>query len=180
MSARKKIRVGVVGFGWMGQAHTRSILRIPTLFPEREFDAELVMISDNMASRVDQAVADFGFGHGSVDWNDLIANDDIDVVVICAPNMLHEPIAIAAAEAGKHVFCEKPIATDLAETVEAINACNEAGVKLMIGLQRRFDPNFLRVKTAIQDKEVGNTIIVRHIIDVLFVGRGLNLASHIM
>ena len=80
MSARKKIRVGVVGFGWMGQAHTRSILRIPTLFPEREFDAELVMISDNMASRVDQAVADFGFGHGSVDWNDLIANDDIDVV----------------------------------------------------------------------------------------------------
>ena len=109
VSARKKIRVGVVGFGWMGQAHTRSILRIPTLFPEREFDAELVMISDNMASRVDQAVADFGFGHGSVDWNDLIANDDIDVVVICAPNMLHEPIAIAAAEAGKHVFCEKPV-----------------------------------------------------------------------
>ena len=54
----------------------------PDLFPERKFDAELAMISDNMASRVDQAVADFGFGHGSVDWNDLIANDDIDVVVI--------------------------------------------------------------------------------------------------
>ena len=117
VSARKKIRVGVVGFGWMGQAHTRSILRIPTLFPEREFDAELVMISDNMASRVDQAVADFGFGHGSVDWNDLIANDDIDVVVICAPNMLHEPIAIAAAEAGKHVFCEKPVGGTPEQTV---------------------------------------------------------------
>ena len=79
VSARKKIRVGVVGFGWMGQAHTRSILRIPTLFPEREFDAELVMISDNIASRVDQAVADFGFGWkagfqlgqdaGEADWN---------------------------------------------------------------------------------------------------------------
>ena len=75
------------------------------------------MISDNMASRVDQAVADFGFGHGSVDWNDLIANDDIDVVVICAPNMLHEPIAIAAAEAGKHVFCEKPVGGTPEQTV---------------------------------------------------------------
>ena len=92
MSARKKIRVGVVGFGWMGQAHTRSILRIPTLFPERQFDAELVMISDNMASRVDQAVADFGFGHGSVDWNDLIANDDIDVVATRGPIVLSVPI----------------------------------------------------------------------------------------
>ena len=66
MTARKKIRVGVVGFGWMGQAHTRSILRIPTLFAERDFDAELVMISDTMASRVEQAVSDFGFSHGSV------------------------------------------------------------------------------------------------------------------
>lgn len=67
----------------------------------------------------------------------------------------------ACAANGKDIFCEKPIATDLAETVEAINACKEAGVKLMIGLQRRFDQNFLRVKDAIMEKEVGDPIMIK-------------------
>merc|ERR1712137_1323127 len=67
----------------------------------------------------------------------------------------------ACAAEGKDVFCEKPIATDLAETVEAINSCNEAGVKLMTGLQRRFDPNFRRVKDAIEENEVGDTVVIK-------------------
>lgn len=67
----------------------------------------------------------------------------------------------ACAANKKHVFCEKPIATDVPETVEAIRACNEAGVKLMTALQRRFDPNFARVKVAIADGEVGELIQVR-------------------
>ena len=140
---------------WMGQAHTRSILRIPTLFPEREFDAELVMISDNMASRVDQAVADFGFGHGSVDWNDLIANDDIDVVVICAPNMLHEPIAIAAAEAGKHVFCEKPVGGTPEQTVRIEAATRAAGVITGVGYNYRWAPLVQYAKQLIDAGELG-------------------------
>ena len=155
MSARKKIRVGVVGFGWMGQAHTRSILRIPTLFPEREFDAELVMISDYMASRVDRAVADFGFGHGSVDWNDLIANDDIDVVVICAPNMLHEPIAIAAAEAGKHEFCEKPEGGTPEQTVRIEAATRAAGVITGVRYHYRCAPLVQYAKQLIDAGELG-------------------------
>lgn len=67
----------------------------------------------------------------------------------------------ACAANGKHVFCEKPIATDVPETIEAINACKTAGVKLMTALQRRFDPNFARVKIAIADREVGDLIQVR-------------------
>lgn len=66
----------------------------------------------------------------------------------------------ACAENDKHVFCEKPIATGVAETIEAINACTAAGVKLMTALQRRFDPNFARVKVAIENGEVGNVIQV--------------------
>lgn len=93
---------------------------------------------------------------------EVITDPDVDAVWICSPSQYHADQIKACAANGKHVFCEKPIATDLAETVEAINACNEAGVKLMIGLQRRFDPNFLRVKNAIQNKEVGDTIIVRN------------------
>ena len=95
------------------------------------------------------------------DAMDVITDPDVDAVwMSCSPSQYHADQIKACAANGKHVFCEKPIATNLAETVEAINACNEAGVKLMIGLQRRFDPNFLRVRKAIEDKEVGETIIV--------------------
>ena len=95
---RKKIGVAVIGFGWMGQAHTRSYLRIPTLFPERDYDPELIIISDNLQERVDEAVESFGFREGTTDWNVAVNHPDVDVVCVCAPNMLHEPIAIAARQ----------------------------------------------------------------------------------
>ena len=92
---------------------------------------------------------------------DVITDPEVDAVWICSPSSFHADQIKAAAANGKHVFCEKPIATDLPETVEAINACNEAGVKLMIGLQRRFDQNFKRVRDAVAKKEVGEPIMVR-------------------
>ena len=91
---------------------------------------------------------------------EVINDPEVDAVWICSPSQYHAEQIKAAAAVGKHVFCEKPIATDLTETVEAINSCNEAGVKLMIGLQRRFDQNFKRVKTAVEAKEVGEPIMV--------------------
>ena len=94
------------------------------------------------------------------DAMDVINDPEVDAVWICSPSQYHAEQIKAAAANGKHVFCEKPIATDLGETVEAINACNAAGVKLMIGLQRRFDQNFKRVQEAVQKKEVGNPIMV--------------------
>ena len=93
---------------------------------------------------------------------EVITDPEVDAVWICSPSQFHAEQIKAAAANGKHVFCEKPIATDLSETVEAINACNEAGVKLMIGLQRRFDENFRRVKEAVLKKEVGEPIMVRY------------------
>jgi myo-inositol 2-dehydrogenase/D-chiro-inositol 1-dehydrogenase len=106
------------------------------------------------------AAKQFGVPKFTSDAMDVITDPDVDAVWICSPSSFHAEQIKACAANGKHVFCEKPIATDLAETVEAINACNEAGVKLMTGLQRRFDPNFRRVKQAIQDNEVGQNIMV--------------------
>jgi predicted dehydrogenase len=91
---------------------------------------------------------------------EVITDPEVDAVWICSPSQYHAEQIKACAANGKHVFCEKPLATDLAETVEAINACNEAGVKLMTGLQRRFDPNFKRVKDAVVAGEVGQNIMV--------------------
>ena len=82
---------------------------------------------------------------------------------ICSPSQFHSDQIIACAKAGKHVFCEKPIATDLQQTILAIDACDAAGVKLMIGLQRRFDKNFGRVKKAMDEKEVGAPFLVRYV-----------------
>lgn len=92
---------------------------------------------------------------------EVIRDPEVEAVWICSPSQFHAEQIKACAANGKHVFCEKPIATELTETVEAINACNEAGVKLMIGLQRRFDDNFRRVKQAVVDKEVGEPIQIK-------------------
>jgi predicted dehydrogenase len=107
------------------------------------------------------AAAQFNVRKFTSEAMDVITDPEVDAVWICSPSQYHADQIKACAENGKHVFCEKPIATDLAETVEAINACNEAGVKLMIGLQRRFDSNFMRVRASIQEREVGDTIMVR-------------------
>jgi myo-inositol 2-dehydrogenase/D-chiro-inositol 1-dehydrogenase len=106
------------------------------------------------------AAAQFNVPRFTSDAMDVITDPEVDAVWICSPSSFHAEQIKACAANGKHVFCEKPLATDLSETVEAINACNEAGVKLMTGLQRRFDSNFKRVKDAVVNKEVGETIMV--------------------
>src|SRR4051794_41871323 len=116
------IGVGVIGFGWLGQAHSRSLLRIPTLFADREFDTELVVCGDTSPERIDDAVHSFGFGRGTVDWREVVADPAVDVVFVAAPNMLHVELVEAAAAAGKHVFCEKPVGGAPEQTVPAFEA----------------------------------------------------------
>ena len=153
--SRQRIGVGVIGFGWMGQAHTRSHLRIPTLFPERTFDPDLVVISDTAPDRVAQAVGSFGFAHGTTDWREVVEHPAVDVVAICAPNMLHEPIAVAAAAAGKHVFCEKPVGGTPAQTVRIETASRGAGVITGVGYNYRWAPLVQYAKNLIEAGELG-------------------------
>ena len=108
-TARRRIGVGVIGFGWLGQAHSRSLQRIRTLFPDRDFDPVLVACSDTVPARIDEAVGSYGFARGAADWRAVIGDPDVEVVYVAAPNMVHVELVEAAAEAGKHVFCEKPV-----------------------------------------------------------------------
>jgi predicted dehydrogenase len=136
--ARKRVGVGVIGFGWLGQAHSRSMLRIPTLFAEREFDPELVICGDTSPERVDEAVRSFGFARGTAEWQRVVDDPDVDVVVIAAPNMLHVELIEAAAAAGKHVFCEKPVGGTPEQTVRAEKAAR--GVITGVGYNYRWAP----------------------------------------
>ena len=148
----KTVRVGVIGMGRIGLVHLEAITKAPGVVP--------VIVSNPTVSKAEAAAAQYNIPKFTEDAMDVINDPDVDAVWICSPSQFHADQIKACAAANKHVFCEKPIATDLAETVEAINACNEAGVKLMIGLQRRFDQNFERVKQAVENKEVGEPIMV--------------------
>ena len=118
----KRIGIAVLGLGWMGQAHSRSMLRIPSLFPDRSFQPELVVCADTEAERRERAVRDFGFARATADWTEAVAAPDVDAVWVTAPNMLHVPMIQAAAAAGKAIFSEKPIGGTPAQTVQAYAA----------------------------------------------------------
>ena len=124
-------------------------------------DAKPIIISNPTVSKAQKAAEMFNVPAYTASDMEVINNPDVDAVWICSPSQYHADQIKACAAAGKHVFCEKPIATDLPETIEAINACNSAGVKLMTALQRRFDPNFARVKEAIVKRTVGVPITIK-------------------
>jgi predicted dehydrogenase len=152
---RARVGIGLVGFGWMGQAHSRSYRRMPMLFPERAADAELVACSDTVAERRVQAVEDFGFREATDDWRAVCEHPDVDAVVVTAPNMLHVEVVEAAAAAGKHVFCEKPVGGTPEQTARAAAAAQAAGVITGVGYNYRFAPLVRYAKQLIDDGALG-------------------------
>jgi predicted dehydrogenase len=155
VSTRPVLGIGVVGFGWMGQAHSRSAARIASLFPERVFDTALIVCGDNVAERREQAVSGVGFREAVEDWRAVVDHPDVDVVYVTAPNMMHEEIAIAAAEAGKAVFCEKPVGGTPDQTVRIEAAARRAGVITGVGYNYRWAPLVQHAKALIDSGRLG-------------------------
>jgi predicted dehydrogenase len=154
-AARRRVGVGLIGFGWLGQAHSRSMQRIKTLFGEREFDPELVICSDTVPARVNEAVLSFGYRRGSADWRRVVDDPEVDVVFIAAPNALHVELIEAAAQAGKDVFCEKPVGGTPAETARAERAVRRAGVISGVGYNYRWAPLVRYAAQLVADGRVG-------------------------
>src|SRR5665811_42111 len=152
----RELRIGVIGFGWMGQAHSRSYSRIPSLFPEADFRPRLVAICDSVEQRRTHAIDDFGFEEGHRDWETLIARDDLDIIDITAPNGLHRPLAIAAAEAGHHVFCEKPVGITTDDTAAIAAAAKTAGVITGSGFNYRWAPLVQHTRRLIEEGRLGD------------------------
>ena len=136
----RRVGIGLVGFGWMGQAHSRSYRRIPMLFPERDGEPELVACCDMVAERRESAVTAFGYREATADWRAVCEHPDVDAVVVTAPNMLHVDVIEAACAAGKHVFCEKPVGGTPEQTLYAWEAARTAGVITGVGYNYRFAP----------------------------------------
>ena len=152
---RQRIGIAVLGLGWMGQAHSRSALRIPSLFPDRAVDPVLVVCADTEPDRRTRATSDFGFERAVADWREAVESPDVDAVWVTAPNMLHVPMIEAACRAGKAVFSEKPIGGKPEQTVQAYRAAQAAGVRTGVGYNYLWAPLVLHAKSLIDSGELG-------------------------
>jgi predicted dehydrogenase len=151
----RTLGIGVIGFGWLGQAHSRSLLRIPTLFADREYDPRLIACADSLEAQVQRAVSAFGFARGGTDWRAVVEDPAVDVVFIAAPNMLHGEVVAAVAAAGKPVFCEKPVGGTPEQVLGAALAARAAAVNSGVGYNYRWAPLVRYAAELIETGELG-------------------------
>ncbi len=149
------IGVGLVGYKFMGRAHSNAYRQVATFFPDVALKPELSAVCGRDAAAVQDFAGQFGWHSAETDWQKLIARDDIGLVDVSTPGDTHAPIAIAAAEHGKHVFCEKPLANTLAEARQMLAAVRKAGVVGMVNFNYRRVPAVQLAKQLIDSGRIG-------------------------
>jgi myo-inositol 2-dehydrogenase / D-chiro-inositol 1-dehydrogenase len=145
--------VGLIGAGKLGRVHARNIV-------ERVEDLRLAAVADVFADAARSLADELGV-EATAGVDELLARNDVNAVVIASPPDSHSELIVAAAEAGKHVFCEKPLALDVESGTRAVEAAERAGVVLQIGYNRRFDSNFRAVREAVRGGKVGTPWLLR-------------------
>jgi hypothetical protein len=142
------LKIGLIGAGRIGRLHAEHfITRIPS--------AELLMVADVFEENAKQCAKRYAIPLATQDYHAILARPDIEAVMICSSTDTHARIIEEAAQAGKHIFCEKPIALDLSTIDRALDAVKHAGVKLQLGFNRRFDASYRRVRQAVEQGEMG-------------------------
>ncbi len=149
------INVGMVGYKFMGKAHSNAYRQVAHFFPDVALRPVLHTLCGRDAAGVRAAADQFGWAEVETDWRTLVASDAIGLVDISTPGDSHAPIAIAAAEHGKHVFCEKPLANTLAEARQMRDAVQRAGVVGMVNFNYRRVPAVQLAKRLIDDGRLG-------------------------
>jgi predicted dehydrogenase len=153
--------VGLISVGWMGKLHSRAYQAIPLVYPDLKIRPRLVHAADTAPDRAGYAREVLGYARAGTDYRDVLGDPEVDVVSICAPNMLHREIGVAAARAGKPFWIEKPVGRDAAETAEVAAAAREAGVTTSIGYNYRHVPAVERVRELIAAGRLGRITNVR-------------------
>jgi myo-inositol 2-dehydrogenase/D-chiro-inositol 1-dehydrogenase len=153
---KNKLNIGLIGAGRIGKVHAQTIaFRIP--------EANLAAVCDVNVESARALAARCGIPRASADTREVLHDPGIDAVLICSSTDTHAGLIVEAAEAGKHIFCEKPVDHSLENIDRALAAVEKANVKLQIGFNRRFDANFARVRKAISSGEIGTPHLM-HII----------------
>lgn len=150
-----ELGIGVIGMGWMGQVHARSYSLARQRFPNGGVSARLVICSDSVARRAESARELLGFGSATTRWQDVIEHPAVHAVSIATPNNLHLEIVAAAAAAGKHIFCEKPVGRAPMETAQIESIARNAGVLSFVGFNYRWAPLVVHTKKLIEEGALG-------------------------
>ncbi|SJM71304.1 Gfo/Idh/MocA family protein [Gulosibacter sp. 10] len=158
---KRRLGVGLVSVGWMGKLHSRAYRNLPFVYPDLGVEPRLVQAADPVDSARDYAQHVLGYESTTADYREVLANPEVDVVSICAPNFLHAEIGIAAAKAGKHIWIEKPVGRGAHETAAIREAAEEAGVASAIGFNYRQPPAVQFARQLILDGGLGRITNVR-------------------
>ncbi len=150
----RTIKFGIIGAGRIGQVHAENLTRyIP--------QAEVVVIADVVKEAAQTTAQSFAIPHATHDPTEIFQDDSIDAIAICSSTDTHADFIVQAAQTGKHIFCEKPVALHLAAIDNALRTVERRGVKLQIGFNRRFDSNFRGMRDAIRNGDIGTPYLVQ-------------------
>jgi predicted dehydrogenase len=158
---RTALGVGLISVGWMGKLHTRAYQAVPVLYPELGLRTRLVHAADSAPDRAEYARDVLGYPRSSTDYREVLADAEVDVVSICAPNHLHREMGVAAAEAGKPFWIEKPVGRNAGETAEIAAAVRAAGLETSIGYNYRGAPPVERIRDLVTSGALGRLTNVR-------------------
>ncbi len=150
---KDRIRIGLIGAGQISQQHMKSYSQIP--------EAEMVAVADLFPEKVEAARRDFGIPDGYANYEELLARDDIDAVDVCVHNNKHAPLTIAALKAGKHVYCEKPMAGTFRDAEEMLQTARESGRHLHIQMAQIYTIEARAAKRLIDDGHLGRVYHAR-------------------
>jgi predicted dehydrogenase len=149
-----EIGVGIIGTGFMGECHALAFTAVAPVF-QPSLRPRLQMVADVNATAAERARERFGFARASTDWRELVADPSIEIVSITAPNILHKEMALAAIAAGKHVYCEKPLAASAAEAAEMADAAEAAGMVTQVGFNYLKNPMLALARSLIASGALG-------------------------
>ncbi|MBN0042985.1 Gfo/Idh/MocA family oxidoreductase [Streptomyces actuosus] len=157
----RTLGVAVVGFGWMGRVHTRAYARVAHHYPELAVRPRLVAVADEVPGRAERAVELFGFATATRDWREVAADPRVEAVSITAPNFLHRGIGTAMAEAGKHIWIEKPVGLTAEDARAVAAAAAAAGVQGAVGFNYRNAPAVEAARDLIASGGIGRVAHAR-------------------
>ncbi|MGW5462814.1 Gfo/Idh/MocA family protein [Streptomyces sp. NPDC003996] len=153
--------VAVVGFGWMGRVHTQAYARLPHHFPQLSVRPELLAVADEVPGRAEEAAGLYGFAAATRDWREVAADPRVQAVSITAPNFLHREIGVAMAEAGKHIWIEKPVGLTADDARAVADAVAKNGVQGTVGFNYRNAPAVEAARDLIASGEIGTVTHAR-------------------
>ncbi|ACI52158.1 oxidoreductase domain protein [Gluconacetobacter diazotrophicus PA1 5] len=155
--SRRTLGIGLIGSGFMGKAHALAFRTVGGVFPLAA-EPRLEILADISADKAARAAYELGFARFTAQWERLVLDPAVDIVAITTPNRQHAPMALAAIAAGKHVYCEKPLATSLEDARAMTEAAERAGVVTQVGFNYLRNPMVHTAKEIIASGEIGDII----------------------